>query len=331
MSTLEAVPTLDFSSHSNACIPTHNGHLNSAQQQHPAPRSRRALSTPLGHEGRTSSSAMSTAVAPIRTGPLGELHLLRISPWSLRVLLTLKHARAQVDVHEYKPMLSEFLIWVRLGFTSRKITAPVLFRPGQDCLMDSHAIARIVDGARAPGVPTLFPPEEDALLRRLVAHAETLGNFGRGEGMRYFVENPERAADLLLSPFVRRMPFVVSLLRPLLHRIQSKFADESREATEVRARAALVEVAQAVRNAKEVDGVRYVVGDRMSYADFALALSLPFVRIESSRMKGLPPHPIGDDFPELKEYGEAILKKHITKADVAFPPPKYNAKGQIVC
>ncbi len=66
-------------------------------------------------------------------------------------LLTLRHARVQVNVHEYKPILTEFLIWVRLGFTNRKITAPVLFRAGQDCLMDSHAIARIVDGARALG------------------------------------------------------------------------------------------------------------------------------------------------------------------------------------
>ncbi len=91
-----------------------------------------------------------------------------------------------------------------------------------------------------------------------------------------------------------------------------------------------MEVAEAVSNAKVVDGVRYVVGGQLSYADIVLAVSLPFVRNPTWKVEDFPLHPIGDDFPEVKEYGEAILNKHVTEADVAFPPPKYNAAGQIV-
>eukprot|EP00171_Calliarthron_tuberculosum_P006998 IDg6998t1 len=221
-------------------------------------------------------SSPATAMSLSSRGPtatLGDLYILPFSPWSRRVLLAQHTLHAPVRVLEYHAPFSALLIWARLRFASRKITVPAYFPKAGDALLDSHTIARVLDRARAPGSPTLFPPLHDDALRVLVAHAETVQSFARGVALQTMDGNA--AANLLLPRWACRLPLATSLASLAISVFRRKYNEESAACTEERARDALAAIRDAIC-ASEGDegGFRFLVGDAFSYADIAVGIAL---------------------------------------------------------
>lgn len=260
---------------------------------------------------------------------LGDLYILPFSPWSKRVLVAQHSCHAPVTMREYKPPLSEFILWVRMRFAKRKITSPAFFpHGGGEVLMDGEAISRVLDAARTSDSFTLFPPEHDPALRILLAHAETVASYGRAETFR----NLDGAAfkSLLFPRWMRGLPFTDAIARLAIRMMNKKYAEESEKCTEEKARIALTAIRDAI-TASKGEEFRFLVGEALSYADIAVGLSLIILCedktsfIPFSRM-----HPIGKDFLDVKQWGDDFLHKYVTAEAVSFPPPQYDAEGNVV-
>lgn len=262
---------------------------------------------------------------------IGDLYLLPVSPWSIRVLLVLRHVRVPVNVLAYKGPLSEFEIWVRMRFSKRRVTAPVFFpRGGGDVVMDSHEIARLLDSLRASDAATLFPPAYDDTIRELVECAETISFHGRDLTSREMLENVGLAKPLILPRWMCSLPFTDLLVRFFVRQFRSKYAPESARGSEKNTRSALTTVREAI-NASSCVGFRFLAGNSLSFADIAVGLSLNIFS-----KKKISPFAFGDhselakEFVDVKQWGDDFLGKYCSPDFVAFPPPLYDADGNTV-
>lgn len=256
---------------------------------------------------------------------LGELYLLPVSPWSRRVLLVLRHSRASVNVQEYRPFVTP-QVWRltgRLQFGA-KSTAPTLLQPNGDVLMDSYTIARLIDAARAPNVPTVFPDEHCSEIRALTDAAETLMCFSRTHLFTTLGKNPALTARLYLPRWTHGLPLTETIASSLNDALIRKYKDESSKSDEAAARDAFHIVNEAIRKSKSL----FLLNDSLTYADFAVALSVSFNDNRSSHFRDVPSHPIGDEFPEVRQWAQRFTAKYVTKAAVSFPSPSHDADSR---
>lgn len=276
--------------------------------------------------------SMSDTTSAARERLAGELYVLPVSPWSHRVILTLRHSRAPVDVFEYRIVVTELMIWARQGFPSGlRVTAPVMFLPGRGWVMGSHEIARVIDGARAPGVPTLFPEEHGAELRRAVELGETLLSFWRGLAIASVQKDPHLAVELNLPKPLQGLPFVNAVTAWGIEQLAKKYRPETDACSESAARAALEELTVMLKRSQEVDGMKYLFAGRLTYADIVVGAGLSLDGNETSVFEGLPiASPFGGEFPDLRAYAKGIVNKFARKKDVEFPPPRYDVHGNVV-
>lgn len=273
----------------------------------------------------------STAVA-VRPAPARHLYLLKVSAWSQRVLMTLKHARVPVHVHEFLPFLTAYVLRVRQGCPwGVRVTAPAFFRAGQGWTMDSEAIARKLDADRASDVPTLFPPEHDEALRRIVVLTDNVMYFWRGQLVQAMRNTPCLAAALFAPKSLRNMPFVETISSFAVNLFAAKYKPETDACSESAARAALEELTVAVNAGQEVDKVKYLLAGRLTFVDFVVALGANLDKSEAFfAKKSSLPSPFTGEFPELRDYAKRMLGRHAAAEDIPFPPPRYDVCGNEV-
>lgn len=87
-----------------------------------------------------------------------------------------------------------------------------------------------------------------------------------------------------------------------------------------------------MKEAKEVGGVKYLFGGRLTYADFVVGQAIGLDRDdEPSVFKEVPiTSPFDGEFPELRGYAKGILHRYVTAEDIRFPPPRFDVGRNVV-
>lgn len=246
---------------------------------------------------------------------LGELYLLKVSPWSRKIRDVLRHTGATVAIREYHPIITGFILKLRgrigIGGGESKVTAPIYFpRDSAAAIMDGYVIANILDDARLPTASTLFPSEHSQLIEQLVGAAEVCANYWRGYIFDELMKHPQLAAGRLIPPMLRwlYMPLQNCIIRTLMGHLANKYMPETLEA---RKTGAIENALDTINNALEANGSgEFLVGNTTTYADIAVAYSLPFVYSTSSVWKVVGNHPIGDQYAALKNWGTQYWAKY---------------------
>ncbi len=277
------------------------------------------LSSPSLHKMSLVSKSKST---------VGELYTLPFSPWSKRVLLAQYHLRTQVEIKEYKPVVTEWFIKLRAGWPSHIISAPAFFTPTGNLICEGHDIARILDAARAPNASTLFPPEHDKQLRELVQAAENICIYARGVLMQKLVDNPMLVAKIVIPKFLLWLPGISFIAGMMANQIKNKYQHLSESTTEQTTREAL----DIIRKALPSDGGEFLIGDTLTYADIVVGGALAMtISEDKTNAFGSPQFgKLGNDYADVKKWGDDFLAKYVTRESIAFPPKKYDAEGNVI-
>jgi glutathione S-transferase len=193
------------------------------------------------------------------------------SPWSEKARWALDHHRIRYRFREYVPLVMEPWLRVRLRAPFGRVSVPALVQDGF-VARDSFAIAR--EAERSGAGPALFPPLRAVEIVAWNERSERALEAGRARVVRRMAEVPGAKAEAL-------PPFVPAPLRPVLGEatgmalahLRKKYAlHADLEASRSGLRAAL----EALR--AELDGRRYLVDDRLTYADISMAVVLQMVR-----------------------------------------------------
>lgn len=230
--------------------------------------------------------------------PLPELIAIPFSPWSEKARWALDHHRVDYCEQSYTPILGEFALRVQLLEPFGRITVPV-FRDGRRWLRDSFEIA--LHAERIGRGSPLFPSDASNEIRAWNERSEAALAAGRAILMRDWVRTPE--LELAALPPGIPAP-LASWLRPIgrwrLDSFMKKYGveegglDSSPDAVLRRA----LDVLEGA-----LAGRRYLIGDALSYADIAMALTLQQVKPVDpayiTRLAGLGP--AGMNVPELEE------------------------------
>ncbi len=230
------------------------------------------------------------------------LTAIRFSPWSEKARWALDHHRVDYHEDDYTPIFGEYVLRLRMRKAGGRLTVPVL-RDEERWLTDSLDIARHAE-AIGRGTP-LFPTDRLEEILRWNARSEAALAAGRALLMQAFADAPELAVAALPAG-------VPSLLRPLMLRLgrarlasfTAKYGIRAGDTSPLEVLSRELEVLTAA-----LAGRRYLVGDSLSYADIAMALTLQQVRPVDPRyivrMEGLGP--AGMNVPELEERYEPLF------------------------
>lgn len=247
--------------------------------------------------------------------PIGELWTLTGSPYSARVRYVLSWSGRVATHVAFTPVVSPAILWMRMGFPLRfaKITAPVLIvysaLSPQRFIRDSSEIAAYMDAAREPSRPTLFPNEKAAIIAEFIEHADALFNFGRRSMLEALAKDPT-AAERIIPPELRGLFFTRPLLRVVLYLFNRKYSAESAGASRARALRSLHALRSAL-SSSPATGLKYVAGERLTYADIVMVSSLYFdPKRQGTSDIFYEDKDFQDEFPDLIAWGEAVRLTH---------------------
>jgi glutathione S-transferase len=233
------------------------------------------------------------------------------SPWSEKARWALDHHRVAYASREHYPLIGELSLRLRARRLAGAVSTPLLLTP-EGALIDSFVIARYAehqgDGA------ALFPPEHEAAVVAWNARSEAALRALRVS----FIERlgRSREAKVELQPhyfpgFVRRLSAPATDVA--LAFLRRKYGMADRAAAEV----SLLQELEGLRQALQ-GGQHYLVGDRFSFADIAMAVTLQFVSPVEDRYLALGPatraashHPqLAARFPELLAWRDLLYARH---------------------
>ncbi|MEZ4332751.1 MAG: glutathione S-transferase family protein [Myxococcota bacterium] len=224
-----------------------------------------------------------------------ELTAIAFSPWSEKARWALDHHGC--DYHEvpYAPVLGEWRLRWRLRRPVGRITVPVL-RDGDRWLTDSLDIARHADSIGRG--PTLFPERALAEILEWNRRSEAALAAGRAILMRTWARTPELAVAALPADLPQALrPLALSLGRRRLRGFMAKYGIQEDDPAPDRVLRDALETLE-----RTLEGRLHLIGDRFTYADIAMALTLQQVRPVDPRhiprLPGLPP--AGMNVPELE-------------------------------
>lgn len=222
---------------------------------------------------------------------------LAYSPWTLQARWALHHHRLPYRFEPYLPMLGEPALRARLSRLEGRVvletlSVPILFEGGR-AVHDSRAIAEHVDveGVHA-GTPTLFPPELVESLDRWLHRLEQAKRAARILATQRMLKDDAA----ILGGMPERWPWLVRraslpIGRRATQYILDKYGGRSFEGADGRPseldEAGLLALVRDVLVAAEdtLGRHRYVLGDALTFADFALATTLQFVKPSPALVK----------------------------------------------
>jgi glutathione S-transferase len=233
---------------------------------------------------------------------------LSYSPWSLKARWALDHHRVPYRWREYLPMLGEPLLQARLR--RRRVTVPVLIDEA-GVHDDSFDIARRAE-AVGQGAP-LFPDALTDAISRWNQTSEDVCAAGRALTTARVLADPAALAE--------SVPVPPALRRPLrgVATAGARFLTRKYGLREVDEDAALDTIGLALEAVREAlaDGRAYLEGP-LTYADFALAVSLQFVQPVAGTYVHLGPASrrcwtrdgLAQAYPDVLAWRDQVFARH---------------------
>lgn len=207
------------------------------------------------------------------------------SPWSEKARWALDLRRVPYHEETFVPMITEPVLRLRLRRFTGKVTVPVLFTDDGRALTDSYDIARFADESGEG--PKLFPEGSEAEIRRWNERSEEILRAGRALSVAKAMEDPDARKEAVPR-------FLPRAVRPVIGRVGVSYLrlkyglSLDREAS---ARA----VSEGLRTLREALGnKRHLIGDSLTYADVAMAVSMQLVA------------PVANDFIKLGRATRAV-------------------------
>lgn len=230
------------------------------------------------------------------------------SPWSEKARWALDLRRAPYREETFVPMLTEPLLRLRLRRFTGKITAPVLFADDGRALTDSYDIARFAD-TQGDG-PRLFPPGQEEEMRRWNDRSEEILSAARALSVAKAMDDPDARREGVPG-------FVPRALRPAMGRAGVAYLRRKYGLTLDREASAAV-VAEGLRTLREALGGKRTLGDELTYADVAMAVSLQlvapvaddYIRIGRATRLVCTHTQIVNDFADLVKWRDDLYAAH---------------------
>lgn len=245
---------------------------------------------------------------------LGTLWTMRRSPFSSAVKVVLHLSGRTADEVPFVPLLSYLSLLFRLGLSAfrTKLTAPILRTRDSPSrfLRDSLSISAYVDAQREPSRETLFPVEYASDIALFSEYANALSSFIRPVILAKLEKDPGTAEKLFMPLVLRGRFFSKTLVKLAIWVFRRKYAEESKKANRDVARDALEQMRKALA---QCDGkhLRYLCGERFTYADIIMAESLFFDPERHGKFRYLgQDDEFADCFPDLIAWARAVRETH---------------------
>lgn len=205
------------------------------------------------------------------------------SPWSEKARWALDHHGLVYDYREHVPLLGEPLLRLRSRKLTGRVSVPLLIDAGE-VIDDSFRIARHVD--RRGHDQTLFPPVHEQAIVEWNRRSELALAGARAAYLTRVVESRDAKFEMqppFLPEAVRRASIPVADVAIAF--LRRKYGIDS--AATARAEAVCEEQLEALRAG--LDKRPYLLGDGLTYADVAMAVTLQFVAPVDDRYIPLGP------------------------------------------
>lgn len=229
------------------------------------------------------------------------LYSEHFAPWSERARWAMDHHRLRYSLVEHTPLLGD----LRLRAAARKATGAVsvpLLVDGPVRLMDSVAIAHYADSKGS--MPRLLPAATADEVLAWCSRIEPLMQLGRA---RVLAGLKTGSASILEAAPVRTPdwlhPVVAAVGSLAVRRLEKKYAATYEPAAALEtARSVIRQLEAALR------GRMFLVDDRFSFADIAVASALQFVQpVDSSFIALGPATRIVWTWPGLAEESASVI------------------------
>ena len=231
------------------------------------------------------------------------------SPWSEKARWALDHHRVAYAAREHYPLIGELSLRLRARRLAGGVSTPMLLTP-EGALLDSFVIARYAE--KQGGGPALFPPEHEAAIAAWNARSEAALRAARVLFIERLAGSREAKVELQPHYFpgaVRRLSAPATGLA--FSFLRRKYGMPDRAAAE----AALVQELEGLRQALQ-NGQRHLVGDRFTYADIAMAVTLQFVappehlKVGPATRAACHASQLAARFAELLAWRDALYARH---------------------
>ncbi len=253
---------------------------------------------------------------------MNTLYGISYSPWSEKARWALAAAKVPFKEVAYLPMLGEPLLRARLwrstpkgspakSQSSGRVSVPVLFT-ADGPIPDSLEIARWA-AAHSPAAVDLFPVALAAEIERWNRVSEGMLDAGRARTTALVAADPVAMLENLPPPLRKLGPISRALGQTAVGFLKKKysFGAESEAALTARIRKGMAELAAAL------DGGRtYLLGDRFTHADIAMAVALQVVRppahirVGRRSLEHWTNAALAAEFPALLQWRDLLLERH---------------------
>lgn len=233
------------------------------------------------------------------------------APWSEKARWALDHHRVGYEYREHVPLIGELALRARTGRIRGRVSTPALVTDS-GVLHDSFEIACYAE-ANGRGAP-LFPRAHEAAIAAWNARSEAALAAGRALYLERLACDARAQIDMQpreLPGWLRRATAPLTVLAIAF--IRRKYGIDAAASRE--AEATLVRELDALR--AELSGRTHLLGDALTYADIAMAVTLQFVAPVDPRYVPLGPaaqvawtHPeLAGHYADLTTWRDALYAR----------------------
>jgi glutathione S-transferase len=233
------------------------------------------------------------------------------APWSEKARWALDHHRVEYEYREHVPLIGELSLRARTKRLSGRVSTPALVLDGR-VLHDSFDIARHAE-ANGSGA-ALFPSPHGPVIAAWNDRSEAALAAGRVLYLERLARDPQAQIEMQpreLPEWLRRA--TAPMTRLVVRFIRRKYGIDA--AASRSAEATLVRELDALREA--LSGRTHLLGETLTYADIAMAVTLQFVSPVDTRWVPLGPasvtawtHPhLASRYPDLIGWRDTLYAR----------------------
>lgn len=268
----------------------------------------------------STSSSTSPSPSPLKSratdeGHTGILWTMKGSPLTSAIKVVAHLSARSAHYVNHIPLFSTVTMYIRLlchGYIPNfKVTAPILKISQQQFIFDSFNIARYIDNNRISKTETLFPSCHIHLIQQFNQDAQILLSYTRGKLFNN-LKHDMKSAEIIFAPrFLRGKSYLTyPLIKLIIVFMQWKYRKECKVASIQETRRVLLDIRSALVAYSGSD-LRYLVGDRLTYADIIVAQCISF-DVERYRkfMHLYSDAQLANEFPDVIAWARAVRETH---------------------